>query len=218
MFLGHFATAFAAKRAAPGISLGTLILASQFIDLLFPLFLLLGLEHVRIDPGNTAVTPLDFYDYPLSHSLLAVMVWSVLFGAIYYLIRRSRRYAVVLGMLVVIHWLLDLISHKPDLPLLPGMDLRVGFGLWNFRTATFLLETALFAGGVLIYARSTRPLDRTGSVAFWSLVLLLFAIYLGNMFGPPPPNPKAMTLVSISQWLFVVWGYSLESHRTATIR
>ncbi len=218
MFLGHFAVAFAAKRAAPSISLGTLIFASQLIDLLFPLFLLLGLEHVRIDPGNTAVTPVDFYDFPFSHSLLAVLLWSVLFAVLYFLIRRSRRNAVVAAVVVVIHWLFDLVSHKPDLPLIPGTDLRVGFGLWNSRTATFLLESALFAGGVLIYARTTRALDRIGILAFWSLVLLLAVIYLGNMFGPPPPNVNAVALVSLSQWLFVVWGYWLDAHRTTTVR
>src|SRR5512141_1813625 len=91
MFIGHYAVGFAAKRAEPRISLGTLVLAASFLDLLWPALLLAGLEHVRIDPGNTPFTPLDFYDYPISHSVLTVIGWSIGFGLVYYLIRRSIR-------------------------------------------------------------------------------------------------------------------------------
>ena len=129
MFIGHYAVALGAKKAAPRVSLGTLLLASQFIDLLWPIFLLLGLEHVRIAPGNTVFTPLDFYDYPISHSLLAVLGWSVGFGLVYYAVRRSGRNALILGAIVLSHWVLDFISHRPDLPLIPGMETRVGLGL-----------------------------------------------------------------------------------------
>ena len=131
MFIGHYAVALGAKKISPTVSLGTLFPASQFIDLLWPIFLLLGLEHVRIDPGNTVFTPLDFYDYPISHSLLAVLGWSLGFGLLYYAVQRSGRNALILGALVLSHWVLDFISHRPDLPLIPGMETRVGLGLWN---------------------------------------------------------------------------------------
>ena len=121
MFIGHFAVALGAKKAAPKVSLGTLIMAAQFVDLLWPIFLLLGIEHVRINPGDTAYTPLDFYDYPVSHSLLTGIGWAIVFGAVYYAIRRSARNAWILAACVLSHWLLDLIVHRPDLPLVPGV-------------------------------------------------------------------------------------------------
>ncbi len=120
MFIGHFALGFAAKKAAPAVSLGTLFLAAQFIDLLWPTLLLLGIERVEIDPGNTVVTPLNFVHYPVSHSLVAVALWACVLAALYMLIRRSVRGALVIGLLVVSHWILDLVTHRPDLPILPG--------------------------------------------------------------------------------------------------
>src|SRR4051812_26563634 len=114
MFIGHFALGFAAKRVAPRVSLGTLLLSVGFLDVLWPVFLLLGWEHVRIDPGNTAVTPLDFHDYPISHSLLAATGWALLFGGVYFLLRRSRRESIILAVGVLSHWVLDFFSHRPD--------------------------------------------------------------------------------------------------------
>src|SRR3989339_1594487 len=122
MFIGHYAVALAAKKGAPKASLGTLFIAAQLVDLLWPLFLLLGLEHVKIDPGNTAITPLNFNDYPLSHSLLMSIVWSLLFGGVYYLIKRNKKTSVILGLCVFSHWVLDFITHRPDLPLAPGVE------------------------------------------------------------------------------------------------
>src|SRR5512139_3691369 len=138
MFLGHFAVGFAAKRLAPRASLGTLFLAAQFIDLLWPLLVLLGIERVRIAPGITTVTPLDFEHYPWSHSLFAVSVWGVLFATVYLFIRRDRRASLVLGLAVLSHWLLDFLVHRPDLPLLPGGE-RFGLGLWNSLAGTLVV-------------------------------------------------------------------------------
>jgi membrane-bound metal-dependent hydrolase YbcI (DUF457 family) len=149
MFLGHFAIGFAAKRAAPRASLGTLFLAAQFIDLLWPLLVLAGIERVRIAPGITVVTPLDFEHYPWSHSLLMVLVWGVLFAGVYFLIRRDRRTSLVLGLAVVSHWVLDWLTHRPDLPLAPGAE-RVGLGLWNSFAGTLIVEVGLFALGVFL--------------------------------------------------------------------
>ncbi|MBI3998927.1 MAG: hypothetical protein HY355_07825 [Armatimonadetes bacterium] len=97
MFLGHYGVALAAKKAAPAVSLGTLMLAAQLADLLWPIFLLVGVEHVRIHPGITAVSPLDFYNYPITHSLVGALGWSLLFGLIYGLTRHYPRGAWVLG-------------------------------------------------------------------------------------------------------------------------
>jgi hypothetical protein len=132
-----------AKKAAPKVSLGTLIMAAQFVDLLWPVFLLLGVEHVRINPGDTAFTPLDFYDYPVSHSLLSGIGWAIAFGLVYYVVRRSAKNAWILGACVLSHWVLDFISHRPDLPLVPGFNNVRWVGLVEFCPATIIVEGAL---------------------------------------------------------------------------
>ena len=213
MFLGHYAVALALKKAAPKTSLGVLVLAAQFIDFLWPLFLLLGLEHVRIDPGNTVFTPLDFHDYPFSHSLLAVLAWASGFGAIYFLLRRNVRSAIILGACVLSHWLLDALTHRPDLPLGPSGTTRVGFGLWNHLAATIVFEGALFAIGIFWYARATMAVDRIGRVAFWGLMILLGGIWCANIFSPPPPNSTAVALAGLSLWLTAAWAHWFDQHR-----
>jgi membrane-bound metal-dependent hydrolase YbcI (DUF457 family) len=120
MFIGHFGVGFGAKKAAPGISLGMLFIAAQFIDLLWPTLLLLGIENVKIEPGITKATPLNFTDYPISHSLLFVIIWGLVVGGIYFLIRKKFKYTVILSLAVISHWFLDLLVHRPDLPLYPG--------------------------------------------------------------------------------------------------
>jgi hypothetical protein len=213
MFIGHFGVGFGAKKAAPQVSLGTLLIAAQLADLLWPVFLLLGLESVRIDPGNTAVTPLDFVAYPFTHSLLTGIGWGLLFGLVYFALRRNRRGALVVGLAVVSHWVLDWISHRPDMPLYPGGS-KVGLGLWNSVAGTVAVEGVIFLVGVALYLRTTRAKDRIGHWALWSLVFLLVAAYVGNLTGSPPPTPKIVAWVTLGMWLFVPWGYWIDRHRT----
>lgn len=215
MFVGHFGLGFAAKRAAPRASLGTLFLATQFVDLLWPVLLLLGLERVEIEPGITTVTPLDFAHYPISHSLLTAVLWGSLFAGVYFLLRRYPKGAWVCGLLVVSHWLLDLVTHRPDLPLVPGGETKVGLGLWSSLAGTLVVETAIFVAGVWLYARSTRALDRVGSVGLWSLVVFLLLVYTGNLTGPPPPSAAAIAWLGQAQWLIVLWGFLVDRHREA---
>ena len=169
MFLGHYAVALGAKKVVPTISLGTLLLSAQFADLLWPIFLLMGLEHVRIAPGTTVVSPFDFYDYPVTHSLVGALGWSLLFGLIYFIARRYPKGAWILAAGVFSHWVLDMIGHRPDLPLVPGGTIRVGFGLWNSLPGTLVVELGLFLVGITLYVRTTRPLDRTGAVCLVAL-------------------------------------------------
>jgi hypothetical protein len=216
MFIGHFGVGFGAKAAAPKTSLGTLFLASQFIDLLWPSLLLLGAERVRIAPGITRVTPLDFEYYPISHSLLAVTGWAVLFALAYRVMTRYPRGAAVVGLLVLSHWFLDLIVHRPDLPLSPGNSVRVGLGLWSSLAGTVAVELFVFAVGVVIYLRRTKAVDRVGKWSLWLLLGFLLVIYIGNLIGPPPPNVAALAWVGQSQWLLIIWGYWIDRHRRGT--
>lgn len=215
MFLGHFAVALASRRIARSVSLGTLFLAAQFIDLLWPTFLLLGIEQVALAPGHTAVTPLAFTHYPWTHSLLAVIGWGLLLGVAHFALRRSLRAALVIGALVVSHWLLDLLAHAPDLPLWPGDSPLLGLGLWDSLALTLLVELSLFAAGAMLYLRATQARDATGRWAPWALVGLLLLIYAANLFGPPPERVTDIAVAGHAQWLLVWMGYWVDRHRTA---
>jgi membrane-bound metal-dependent hydrolase YbcI (DUF457 family) len=214
MFIGHWGVGLALKRAAPTTSLGILLVASQFLDLLWPMFVLAGWERVRIDPGNTAFTPLDFESYPLTHSLLLSCVWAALVAGVYYLATRRGRVAGWLAVGVVSHWVLDFITHRPDLPLTPGAgSARVGLGLWNSIPGTLVVETAIFAAGVVLYARTTRARDRIGSIGFAAFVIVLLLIYAANLLGPPPPSAKGIGVAGLLLWLFPLWGWWFDRHR-----
>jgi hypothetical protein len=212
MFVSHYAVALGAKRFAPRASLGTLILAGQFLDLIWPFFVLAGLERVSVDPGNTLFTPLDFEHYPWSHSLAASIGWGVLFAGVYYAIRRHAPTAFVLGTLVVSHWFLDFLSHRPDLPLIPG-GAKVGLGLWNSLAGTMLVEIVLFTTGTLLYLWATRPKDRTGRAALAALIGFLLLIQVANAFSPPPPSGQAVATLALLSWLFPLWGWWIDRHR-----
>ncbi len=207
MFLGHFAVALGAKAAAPRTSLGTLFLAAQFIDLLWPSLLLLGIERVDIVPGATAAVPLDFVYYPFSHSLLAVLLWALLFALFYYRRTYYTRGAWAVGLLVLSHWWLDTLVHRPDLPLYPGGEYFVGVNLWSSLTGTLLLESLLFAAGVVLYLRAKSARCGPRRWIFWGLIVFLMLVYLANLFGSPPPNVQALGWVGQAQWLLVLWAY-----------
>ena len=214
MFVGHTALALAGKARAPRTSLGLLVAATFALDLLWPVFLLLGIERVRIEPGVTAFTPLAFDSYPWSHSLVMALVWG---GLLALAVARRTRPGVPLlvGALVVSHWVLDFASHRPDLPLWPGPSPLLGLGLWDSIPATLLVEGALFLAGILVYVRGTRPLDRTGSWALWTLLLVQAAMWASGPWGPPPPSPSVLAWVSLGLWLFVLWAWWADRHRVA---
>src|SRR5688572_24359214 len=214
MFIGHFAVALAARPVAPKVSLGTLFIACELVDLVWPVFLLMGLERVAIRPGITAFTPLDFVHYPWTHSLLMSAVWAIAFSGLYFFFTKKGKEAVVVGLVVLSHWFLDLIMHRPDLPLVPGSEQKFGFGLWNSVAGTLVVETALFIAAVFFYTRKTRALDRAGSWGFWLLVAFLLVSYVGSAFGAPPPSAQAIAWVGIAGGIvFGAWGYWLDRHR-----
>ncbi|MGE5805348.1 MAG: hypothetical protein ACM34M_06110 [Ignavibacteria bacterium] len=217
MFIGHFGLGLAAKKIDNRPSLGTLFLAAQFIDLIWPVFLLLGIEEVLIDPGNTEFTPLNFIYYPFSHSFLAVLIWSAGFGLVYFLIKKNYKAAVLLGLLVMRHWILDLIAHRPDLPLTFSNETKAGLSLWNSFWLTLMIEGFIFAAGAYFYFKSTKAKNKKGNILFWGLMIFLTAVYLLNAFGPPPPDVKSIGAAGLSLWIIVAWGYWADRNRQAGI-
>jgi hypothetical protein len=214
MFIGHFAVGFASKRVAPRTSLALLIAAALFADILWPIFILLGWEHVRIDPTATRFTPLDFYDFPWSHSLLALLTWATAFALIYWRVTKYSIGGAMIWIGVLSHWVLDWITHRPDMPLSPGGP-RFGLGLWNSIPGTMVLELAMFALGIWIYVRTTRANDRIGRYAFLLFVLLLFASYVtGPLSGPPKSISALIWTGIIAETVLLPWIWWFDSHRT----
>jgi LexA-binding, inner membrane-associated putative hydrolase len=213
MFIGHVGAAFAAKQFAPKTSLGTLVFATGFLDLIWPVFLLLGVEHVRIAPGITAMQPFDFYDYPISHSLLTVIGWAIVVGLGYFALRYYRQGAWVVAAGVVSHWFLDWVVHRPDLPLWPGGTGRYGLGLWNHWSAAITVELAVFAVGLSLYLGTTKAKDRAGTWSLASLVVFLLLAWGAALFRGAPPNERALAWGGLSLWLFPLWSAWADHHR-----
>jgi hypothetical protein len=215
VFVGHFALALAARSRAPRSSLGTLAAAANGLDLLWPIFLLLGLEHVRIEPGATPFNPLVFTSYPWSHSLLMAGVWSVLAGL---LVARAGGHGVLVGLLVLSHWVLDLVTHVPDLPLWPGHSPLLGLGLWRSVVGTFVVEGALWIAGLALYLRATRPRDRIGTWAFVALVGLLTLMWASSPWSTPPPDERRVGWLALAGFLIPIWAWWADRHRTPVER
>lgn len=211
MFVGHMAVALASKKVEPSLPVGVALGAAFGLDLLWPPLLLAGLESVRVNPGDTAFTALSFDSYPWSHSLLMVVGWSLLVAVI---ARRffSVRASAVLGLLVLSHWFLDFVTHRPDLPLWPGGP-ELGAGLWNSIPATILLEGAVLATAVVLYLKATIPVDRKGTVIFAALIVFCTAIWITQPWSPPPPSARAVAWGGLALWLIPPWGSWAERHR-----
>ena len=213
MVLGHVALAFAAKRVTPRVSLAMLLGAAQWADVLWPMLVAAGVEQVRIDPDNTVVTPLEFVSYPYSHSLLALVVWGAVIGSLYRGIAGGRRTFAILAALVVSHWVLDYVTHRPDLLIYPG-SAKVGLGLWNSLPATVIVESALYAAGLFMYLRTTRARDSIGRWAFLAFAVVWVVVYFGSLFAPPPPSVQAIWVTSIAgAAVLIVWAWWADRHR-----
>ena len=214
MFIGHFAVGFAAKKAAPRASLGTLVAAAVFLDAVWPVLVLCGVESFRIVPGITAFSPFEFVSYPWSHSLLMAAFWSAVFAAVHFSIRKDAFTAKVLAAVVFSHWILDWVSHRPDLQLAPGIAVRTGLGLWRSVPAIVVVEGSMFAGAVAIYTRCTTATDRVGRWAWVSFVGVLALLYASSLGPPPPAGRESMVAwVDIVAMLFVPWAAWIDRHR-----
>jgi membrane-bound metal-dependent hydrolase YbcI (DUF457 family) len=213
VFIGHFALGFAAKRLAPKTSLGTLLAAPELADILFPLFVMLGWEKVAFTSAASPFLAITLDQYPISHSLLALIAWGVVFALLYRWRTGYGRGAVVLALLVVSHWVLDFVTHRPDMPLYPGGP-KVGLELWASVPGTLIVEGLLFIAGVAIYASATRARDAVGRYAFWALVVILSGLYVASLFSPPPPPGNEFAVVGlILVVVFLGLGVWVDRHR-----
>lgn len=213
MFIGHFGVGFAGKKLVKSASLGTCFMAAQWIDLIWPILILLGIEKAEINPGANVVTPLDFTYYPFTHSLFGVIVWAILFGFVYFLFKKKIKTAIILGLLVLSHWVLDLFVHIPDLPIFPGESIKVGLGLWNSLPATIILEGLIFSLGVYFYYKASKAKNKIGTYSLIGLIIFLVVMYVSNIVGPPPPSIEAIGIVGNAQWLIIIWGYWIDKYR-----
>jgi membrane-bound metal-dependent hydrolase YbcI (DUF457 family) len=212
MFVGHLAVSLGTKALAPRVPLGTLLLASFGIDLIWPVLLLIDAESVVVSPGNTAFTPLLFESYPWSHSLLMVVLWGSIAGGLVYIKARAWSAGIVVGTVVVSHWILDFVTHRPDLPLWPGGP-QVGLGLWNSIPGTLLIEGSLLVTGLVLYCRQMRSKDRIGNWSLWLLVILTGGFWVTQPWAPPPPSATAVTGTALGLWVLPPWGNWIERHR-----
>ena len=213
MFIGHYALGLAAKRLAPHTSLGTLFVAPTLADLLWPVFLLLGLEQSHVVPGPNPLLTLWLDDIPWSHSLFTLIVWGAALGFLYKARGGDKRAAIVIGVLVVSHWVLDFVTHRPDMPLYPGGP-KLGLALWNYPILDVIVESAMLLAGVVIYLRTTRARDAIGRWGFWGLIVLLAGSYYSTLFTPTPTDIHALAIGGIVfAWLFVIVAWWVDRHR-----
>ncbi|QQR90117.1 MAG: metal-dependent hydrolase [Myxococcales bacterium] len=214
MFIGHYAVAFGAKRFSPRVSLGTAFIACQLLDLIWPLFVVLGMEQVEVDPSIKGLSPLRFSHYPWSHSLMFTLLWSALFASLLYLAKKQWRVALVMAAVVSSHWLLDLLTHRPDLPLWPSGP-KWGLGLWNSPIRATLIELGMFIAAVLLYVDvMLKELTKGRRWGLFALIAFLLVVYGLNLFGPKPSaglSPQAIATPAFALWLLVPWAYWIES-------
>jgi hypothetical protein len=202
MFLGHYGVALALKRAEPKISLGSLFLSVQLADLLWGCFLLIGWEHVRIAPDPNPLLTFDFIDYPISHGLAGMIGWALGAAVVYYSwpTRDTSRHwqaSAVIGLAVLSHYLLDVIVHVPDLPLIGNDSPKLGLGLWRHEGLTIALEVLLLVAGAAVYALRESKRHPVRWVRLTMILLVLAAVYAAAIKGPPPPSVMAVGAADI---------------------
>ncbi len=214
MIVGHLAVSLSAKVAEPRAPLAALVAASFGLDLVWPFLVLAGVEMVSVAPGNTAFTPLAFEHYPWSHSLLMAGIWGGVAGAVMYGVSKSSRVALLVGTVVLSHWILDFVTHRPDLPLWPGGP-KVGLGLWNSIPATIIVEGGLFLVAIGMYVRAYKPRAAVGRWALWALVALTGFIWITLPWSPPPPSSNAAAGMALALLIFPFWGAWIDRHRSS---
>ena len=213
MFVGHLAVSLAAKAIEPKAPLSALVPTTFGLDLIWPIFVLLDVEIVAIVPGITAFTPLDFLFYPWSHSLIMAVMWGAVAAGFMYGPRRSLRVAFLVGAVVVSHWFLDFVTHRPDLPLWPEGP-KLGLGLWYSIPGTLIVEGGLFLSAIVIYTRAWKPLDAIGKWAFRGVVGFTGLIWITQPWSTTPPSSSAMATVALAMIIFPWWAAWIDRHRS----
>jgi hypothetical protein len=207
VFIGHYGVSLAAKRWSPRTSLGWLFLAVQLLDVLFALFVLAGIEKLRIVHGFTAFNPYDLYSMPYSHSLVGAAFWSALAALAWWLATRLPSgerglAAAVLGGAVFSHFVLDVPMHTPDMPLGPGAGSpKIGLGLWNHREIAIAAELAVLAVGGVLYLRTSRPRSRGYAIATAAFGAALVALTIATPFMPDPPSAPVFAAQALASYI-----------------
>jgi hypothetical protein len=219
MFVGHYGVGLAAKRFAPQTSLGTLVFAALFADLLGWALVVAGVEHFAIRPGITTTNPLDLYDYPISHGLATDFAWATLLAVAYYLIRRYGRGSVLIFVAVLSHWVLDFIAHRADMPLAPGIHKYYGLGLYNSRPGMIAVEGLIWVIGIVLYLGATRSKKQVGIYVFWLGAALLTWVWAVSLKGLPPPGTIIQAGISslVFMAITLAWAYALDHWRSSTV-
>ena len=207
MFVGHLAVALAAKRYEPDVNLAWFIAGVSAFDLVWPIFVLAGLEHVSITPGATAFTPLVFDSYPWSHSLVMTAIWGLLLIIIARFAKVPSSAWTLLAFCVFSHWPLDVLTHAPDMPLWPGNSPKLGLGLWNSIPGTFLVEGAMWLVGIAIYVQTLSQRGRRPGIPFWSFVFVSTFLWASGPWGPQPPDERTVAMFSMVGWIVVPWAW-----------
>jgi membrane-bound metal-dependent hydrolase YbcI (DUF457 family) len=207
MFVGHLALALAAKRWEPNVNLAWLVAGVTALDLVWPVFVLAGVETVTVAPGATAFTPLIFDSYPWTHSLAMTFVWGLLLVTIARIAKVSAAAWTLLAALVLSHWALDAVTHAPDMPLWPGEGPKVGLGLWNSVPLTFAIEGAMWVAGIAFYIQALAQRNRRPGWWFWSVVIATTLIWIASPFTAPPPNAQAVALFALVGWIVLPWTW-----------
>jgi hypothetical protein len=211
MFIGHIAVGLAAKRVYPKISLTNLFVAVLWLDLIWPIFLLLEIEIAYVAPGISKLMPLDLAHYPFSHSFIAAIFWSIIVAGINYIFTRDRVAFLILSLSVLSHWILDYFVHIPDLPLSINSESKFGLGLWNSVLGTLAIEGSIFIFGVLtFYFSKTFFISKKRS--YWTFIIFLLFLYSFQFTGFVPPNMDVVAWGALGQWLFVIWAYWFEKN------
>ncbi len=216
MFVGHYAVALALKKFEKRVSLGILFLAVQFVDILFMPFVMLGIERMNIVPNFTQSTHFELEYMPYTHSLLASALWAALAYVVFrWVFVKDRSVALVVALAVFSHWILDLITHVPDLPLWSDNSMKLGLGLWNNAAASFTLEAIFLVGSLWLYLQATRASTKLGKYGIGVFVLLLILINIFNIFGPPPQGGKMeMAIMGLSAYfIFAAVAFWLDRKR-----
>lgn len=203
MFIGHYGVAFGSRAVGQRVPLWVYFLAVQWVDILWCVLVLLGVERVHIEPGVNPSSPLIFDYYPYTHSLVAGLVWALAAYALYRLVARARAAraaGIMLAAAVLSHWLLDFVVHLPDLDLV-SESYKVGLGLWRRPLIETIVEVALLGAGLALYLRRSPQLSPGRRVALVALGIGMLAVQLAGSFGPPPPSVRAMALAGLVLYL-----------------